>query len=270
VSEASAGGQETPPGLAVGDRGHATEPPPDAPTKASVQPVETSTGERAGASASRRVAVTLMYSGTVVAPRIAALLWVIAAGVSCRTGGMESGPRVVQPGAPGESSRVISAGQPSRIPYTEADVHFMQGMIVHHAQALEMTALLRARTSRADMKMLALRIDVSQADEIKMMRRWLEVRGQTAPSEHAHDGMPMPGMLTPDQMARLAAATDAEFDRLFLEGMIQHHGGALVMVAELFATPAAGQDAEIFDFASHVDADQRMEIDRMRGMLRAK
>ena len=146
----------------------------------------------------------------------------------------------------------------------------MQGMIGHHAQALDMTALVPSRTSREDLKKLALRIEVAQADEIKMMQRWLQDRGQTVPGPHAmhmHGATLMPGMLTPEQMSALAAAKGAEFDRLFLEGMIQHHGGALTMVHDLFATPGAGQEADIFGFASDVDADQRAEIDRMRSML---
>ena len=148
----------------------------------------------------------------------------------------------------------------------------MQGMIHHHAQALDMTELLATRTNSEDMKKLALRISVSQTDEIKMMRRWLTVRGQEVPGEHAHHmpGAPlMPGMLNAEEMARLAAAKGTEFDRLFLEGMIKHHGGALTMVHDLFATPGAGQDSEIYAFASDVDADQRMEIDRMAAMLAA-
>jgi uncharacterized protein (DUF305 family) len=122
------------------------------------------------------------------------------------------------------------------------------------------------------MQMLGKRIDLSQADEIKMMRRWLEVRGQEIPGEHAmhmHGATLMPGMLTPEEMERLAAAKGTEFDRLFLEGMMKHHGGAITMVNELFATPGAGQEVEIFSFASDVDADQRMEIDRMGAMLNA-
>ena len=130
--------------------------------------------------------------------------------------------------------------------------------------------LLATRTQSEDMKRLALRISLSQADEIKLMRHWLEVRGQEAPNEHAHHlpGAPMmPGMLTPEEMNRLAAVKGADFDRLFLEGMIKHHAGALTMVQELFATPGAGQDSEVFAFASDVEADQRMEIDRMGAML---
>jgi uncharacterized protein (DUF305 family) len=155
--------------------------------------------------------------------------------------------------------------------YTAADVTFMQGMIGHHQQAIEMTDLLKTRTRNPDMQKLALRIEVSQADEIKMMQRWLEVRGQEIPSLHAmhmHGATLMPGMLTAEEMARLAAASGPVFDRLFLEGMIKHHGGALTMVQELFATRGAGQESEIFAFASDVDADQRMEIERMAGMLK--
>jgi uncharacterized protein (DUF305 family) len=195
--------------------------------------------------------------------------------VSCASNPKTTKPPLVQPGAPGQASRAIAPEQAldqSKISFTQADVTFMQGMIGHHSQALEMTALLATRTNREDMRKLALRIETSQSDEIKMMQRWLEVRGQTVPGPHAmhmHGAKLMPGMLTADEMSRLAAAKGAEFDRLFLEGMIKHHGGALTMVEELFATPGAGQEAEIFAFASDVDADQRMEIDRMRAMLAA-
>ena len=159
----------------------------------------------------------------------------------------------------------------SRVQHTAADVRFMQGMIGHHAQALEMTALLTSRTESESMRKLALRIQLSQADEIQMMQRWLEARGLQVPTEHArhmHGATLMPGMLTTEEMERLAGASGAAFDRIFLDFMIKHHEGALIMVKELFSTPAAGQESEIFAFASDVDADQRMEIDRMRGMLR--
>lgn len=177
------------------------------------------------------------------------------------------------PGAPGHATQVISAEKAtdlSQVQFVGGDIKFMQGMIGHHSQALEMVALVPTHTSNGDLKKLALRIDVSQADEIKMMQRWLEVRGQQVPgvnAMHGHSTGLMPGMLTPDEMERLAAARGAAFDRLFLEGMIKHHGGALTMVDALFAEPGAGQDSEIFAFASDVDADQRMEIDRMGGML---
>ena len=147
----------------------------------------------------------------------------------------------------------------------------MQGMIGHHAQAIEMTTLLKTRTERQDMKLLALRIEVSQTDEIRMMRHWLSDRGQEVPSEHAHHAHGaklMPGMLTPDEIGQLTAAKGAEFDRLFLQFMIKHHEGAVVMVKDLLAQPGAAQEAEVFAFASDVEADQQMEINRMRGMLR--
>lgn len=162
--------------------------------------------------------------------------------------------------------------------YTEADVRFMHGMIAHHAQALAMTALVPARSARDDIRLLAERIEVSQRAEIAMMRRWLEARHEAAPSEDAHHehheaaGPPMlmPGMLTAEELARLASATGAEFDRLFLSFMIRHHEGALEMVGALFASQGAAQEPETFRFASDVDADQRAEIARMRRMLDAR
>jgi len=196
-----------------------------------------------------------------------------AAGAACRTGQPGGNPQIVQPGAPGQPTRVISAEKAtdlSRVQFTPADVRFMQGMIGHHAQAIEMVALLPERTRRDDMRLLAKRIEVSQADEIQMMQRWLEGRGQQVPGPHAHHapGVPlMPGMLTAEEMSRLAGASGAAFDRLFLELMIKHHEGALTMVEELYSVPAAGQESEIHAFASDVVADQKMEIDRMRGML---
>ena len=186
---------------------------------------------------------------------------------------MKTAPPIVQPGAPGESSRVIpkeKAVDLSQVQHTSADVRFMQGMIGHHAQALEMTALLQSRTASEDMRKLAQRIDVSQSDEIKMMQHWLKARGLPVPDEHAHHAhgaVLMPGMLTAEEMARLTDAKGQTFDRLFLQFMIKHHEGALTMVENLFATPGAGQESEIFAFASDVDADQRMEIDRMGAML---
>lgn len=155
----------------------------------------------------------------------------------------------------------------------EADVRFVTGMIGHHAQALEMVALVPDRATRDDVRMMAERIAVSQRDEIALMERWLRARGEPVPgadSTHAHHGgahAHMPGMLTAEEMQRLAAASGAEFDRLFLELMIRHHEGALAMVAELFGTRGGGQESAVFHIASEVDADQRMEIDRMRTML---
>jgi uncharacterized protein (DUF305 family) len=210
--------------------------------------------------------------------RFASLLLTLSA-LACHTAATTSAPPIVQPGAPGAEAKVIgadAAADLSAIRHTPADVRFMQGMIAHHAQALEMTALLRTRTSREEMRLLAQRIDISQADEIGMMQEWLRSRGEDVPAAHAHanhggsahGGGLMPGMLTPEELGRLAASTGAEFDRLFLEFMIKHHAGALTMVEELFAQAGAGQEPEIFAFASDVEADQRMEIERMGAMLK--
>ena len=205
----------------------------------------------------------------------------MVAGAGCRTAAPApatapvppgpQAPAIIQPGAPGQPSTVAASTGPVRIPHVKADTEFMQGMIGHHAQALDMVALLETRSESADMKMLALRIKVSQQDEIRFMRNWLASRGETVPDEHAHhahDFKRMPGMLSPDEMAKLAAAKGRDFDRLFLEYMITHHDGALVMVDALFKTDGAGQESEIYAFASDVIADQQMEIDRMAGMLR--
>lgn len=184
----------------------------------------------------------------------------------------EQRPRTVQPGAPGEPTRAVEAGETrASITHTDADVAFMQGMIGHHRQAIEMVELLQTRTEREDMKLLGLRIAVSQEDEIRFMTRWLRERGAEVPSAHAHHmpGGMMPGMLSAEEMAALAAARGEAFDKLFLEGMIKHHGGALVMVDELFRADGAGQEAAIYAFASDVVADQQMEIDRMAAMLGA-
>ena len=196
-----------------------------------------------------------------------------AALAACRTGGSNT-PPLVQPGAPGEPSRVITpsaAIDTSQVQHTAADIRFMRGMIGHHSQALEMTALARTHASSEAIRRLALRIELSQADEIKMMQEWLRARGAPLPDPHAHHGPGaplMPGMLTQEEMARLAAAKGPAFDHLFLELMIKHHEGALVMVEELFSQPGAGQEAEIFAFASDVEADQRMEIQRMAMLYR--
>lgn len=226
-----------------------------------------------------RVTVSLMK--TLIFPGFLAILLAGGASAGCRSAGVEAKPqaadqppRIVQPGAPGQEGRTVTAAQAadlSKVQATDADVKFMQGMIGHHAQAVEMVELLGQRSADADMKKLALRIQVSQEDEMKMMREWLEKRGQEVPGPHAHHtGMLMPGMLTPEEMAKLAAAKGREFDVLFLEGMIKHHGGALIMVEQLFSSPGAGQESDIFAFASDVEADQRMEIERMAGMLKER
>ncbi len=180
---------------------------------------------------------------------------------------------IVQPGPPGAASRNISADEAtnlSGVQYTAADVEFMQGMISHHAQALEMTELLASRTESEVMRKLALRIELSQADEIQMMQNWLSARGEKVTDVHAHHAEGahlMPGMLTREEMASLQEARGTAFDGLFLELMIKHHQGALIMVEDLLSKPGAGQDSDIFAFISDINADQSMEIDRMAAML---
>ena len=195
-----------------------------------------------------------------------------------------STPVVVQPGAPGQPTKTLPPSTKAKLPpLSRADVEFMQGMIMHHAQAIEMTALIRSHTENKGLRALGARISRSQDDEIVFMKRWLAARGESlsmpapvnmpgmshADSSHLMmDSMPlMPGMLTAEQMAALCEATGAEFDRLFLTGMIQHHNGALTMVKDLFGTAGAGQDAEIFGFATDVDTGQRAEIKIMQSML---
>ena len=191
--------------------------------------------------------------------------------LSCRSSDLNT--PVLQPGAPGEPTRSITTQQATDlrgVQATPADVEFMQGMIGHHQQAIEMAELLTTRTSDEAMRKLGQRIEISQVDEIHMMQRWLTVRRQPVPDEHAmhmHGATLMPGMLTPEEMDHLAAAKGRAFDRLFLEGMIKHHGGALTMVADLFSHAGAGQEPDIFMFVSDVDADQRAEIARMSAML---
>jgi len=151
-------------------------------------------------------------------------------------------------------------------------------MIMHHAQAVEMTALINDRTTNKNLRLLGSRISHSQADEMKYMERWLRLRGESTSmpmsSMHHMPGMDMskhqmlmPGMLTEEQMDALKNAKADEFDRLFLTGMIQHHKGALTMVEELFNTAGAGQDSELFNFATDVDSGQRAEIRIMEAML---
>jgi uncharacterized protein (DUF305 family) len=186
------------------------------------------------------------------------------------------GPRIVQPGQPGEASRVIgdaATARGSALRHTAADVRFVQGMIAHHAQAIVMSELAPSRVQGQDVLMLARRIAISQLDEITLMQQWLRQRGESVPDpahhmhgEHAHGH----GMLTEQELASLAAASGVEFERLFLQFMIRHHEGALVMVSELFASPGAAQDTDVFRLASEVDTDQRIEIARMQAMLSAR
>lgn len=192
-------------------------------------------------------------------------------------------PVVVQPGAPGKPTRTLPPTIRGTLPpASPADVLFMQGMIMHHAQAVVMTALIESHTENKDVRLLGARISRSQSDEIRFMKRWLAFRGQPismpdmpgmnmSHGNMSHGSMAlMPGMLTPEQMDALSKATGEEFDHLFLTGMIQHHGGALTMVKDLFDTAGAGQDAELFDFTSDVDSGQRAEIRIMQSMLEKK
>ena len=185
-------------------------------------------------------------------------------------------PVIVQPGAPGQPTKILPPDTRLKLPpHSAKNVEFMQGMIMHHAQAVEMTAMIASRTEDVQVKLMGERISKSQSDEIEMMQKWLKARGESTEmkmSGHDHGGhgshsMTMPGMLTKDQMDELRESTGAKFDRLFLTGMIQHHKGALVMVDELFKSPGAGQDAELFNFASDVDSGQRAEIRSMELLL---
>ena len=181
---------------------------------------------------------------------------------------------IIQPGAPGEPSRPISPEEASdlaSIQYTDADAKFMQGMIPHHAQALEMTALVRTRSNREAMRLLAGRIELSQEDEIAMMQAWLGDRGLEVTDAHAHHAPGfdlMPGMLTAGELERLEQAQGAEFDALFLELMIKHHTGALTMVEDLLGQPGSAQDSILYAFTTDVTSDQTSEIERMDAMLR--
>jgi len=230
----------------------------------------------------------LLFVGAILAPAGAA--------VAGQT------PPIFQPGAPGAPSRVITADEAiklSRSSYTADDVAFMQHMIVHHAQAVEMVTLLEAQGADAKVKRLGRRIALSQQAEMDQMRGWLMDRAQpvempgmaadphaahgapAATGHDAHAGMDhgshgaaasdetpvMAGMLSPRQMRTLAAASGAAFDRLFLQGMIQHHQGALDMVDELMVQPDAAQDTFLSDFTTSVVADQSAEILRMQSLL---
>jgi uncharacterized protein (DUF305 family) len=179
-------------------------------------------------------------------------------------------------GAPAQGLHATPPGL-GRLPYTDADVDFMAGMIPHHAQAVVMAGWAPSHGARADVAVLCERIVVAQRDEIAMMQTWLQDRGQFVPDATStrhrmkmngveHD-MLMPGMLTDEEMAALDRARGHEFDRLFLIGMIKHHQGAIDMVDVLFKAYGAAQDETVFRFASDVYADQSTEIDRMNKML---
>lgn len=229
-----------------------------------------------------------------------AVLWVcLSAPALCQDNGV---PAPVQPGAPGQPSTTltaVTAAPPAKTP-SEADIRFMQDMIMHHGQAVEMTELAKTRADASAVKEMAAKIDLSQGDEIRWMKQWLAERGVAPETTGGKDDMAdmagmdmtgmdmagtdhggkaagktdpmdvamMPGMLTPRQMQALRKADGKQFDNLFLTGMMQHHNGALLMVKQLFQQPGAGQDPQLFDFANDVDNTQLAEIDIMKGILR--
>ena len=181
---------------------------------------------------------------------------------------------IVQPGKPGEPARELTAEQAIDVAvssYSPDDVRFMQDMIPHHQQAVEMAALVADRTNRPELADAAGRINLSQRDEIEFMEKWLSDRGEAVPdpSDHAamHTDHRMAGMATPEQMADLAAATGTAFDRLFLQLMITHHEGAVTMVEELHEQPGAAYDPVLFEFTTDVTNDQTAEIERMHAVL---
>lgn len=213
-------------------------------------------------------------------------VWRIAAGAAliaaCQTSTRSAVPGAPAPATaesahrhtPGSTvdsgSAVPAAARDTASHEMDADTRFMHHMTAHHAQALAMVELVPSRTTSQGLRLLAERIDISQKDEIALMRRWLESHGKPLPDAGAHSAhMTMPGMLGEADMARLRAATGVEFELLFLQLMIRHHQGALTMVRELLGSQGAAQDSEVYRLVSDIDADQQAEIARMQGMLRA-
>jgi uncharacterized protein (DUF305 family) len=216
--------------------------------------------------------------------RLSVLMAAATASISCSSAhpgtvqtSPSSGPQAAG-GDHGERAAIAQAKADSvRHPYTEADVHFMSGMISHHAQAIVMAGWAPTHDASPSVRTLAARIINAQQDEIATMQTWLRDRQQPVPAADAKGTtmmmngverpMLMPGMLTDAQMKELDQARGAEFDRLFLTYMIQHHRGAVSMVQDLFGTYGAGQDEVVFKFASDVNVDQSTEIARMERML---
>ena len=194
---------------------------------------------------------------------------------ACHGGGHATGAPA--PDRPPSTSTVAAPAPPGRYAFTPADVHFMSGMIPHHAQAVLIAGWAPTHGAGSAVRLLCERIVVAQRDEIAMMQTWLRDRRQPVPDANAkalhmsmggmeHD-MLMPGMLTEEQLAELDKARGVDFDRIFLADMIRHHEGAITMVNELFGSQGAGQDETVFRFASDVYADQTTEIERMQKML---
>jgi uncharacterized protein (DUF305 family) len=225
-------------------------------------------------SAANRKRVWILAACAVLPVLVAVAGWRTWNGSAEATG--EIPPNIVRPGKPGHPSQTLSADELQELEtpaHTVADVEFMQGMIHHHAQALLMTSYVPQRSDRRDIALLARRMDISQRSELEQMQDWLEQRGEVAPSAHiphghAHGpgGRIMPGMLTVSELARLRASNERAFDRLFVRSMIRHHQGALTMVAQLYAANG-GVEPAVDAFARHVQADQEIEIGRMRALL---
>ena len=176
-----------------------------------------------------------------------------------------------KPAATVQQQAMAGMSAPVKIPagaiFTEADVHFMQGMIAHHAQAIYMSNMAGAHEGNPRLLKFAAKIAQSQTAEIRLMQGWLRRNGQSAPDTSSWHTMQMPGMLTAQQLKDLDGSNGVDFDREFLNLMIQHHEGALQMVSDLFASPLAGQDVDVSVFANDVETVQTAEINMMHGML---
>lgn len=205
---------------------------------------------------------------------IAALL--VTGLTACTAGPEEAVPPasapVVQIGGPGEPNRTLSPEEAAALtspPYVESDVLFVRDMLHHHSQALAMTGFVPDRSHDESVHLLAERMEIGQTDEMAMLERWLQDRGEPVrdpDAAHGHSAASMPGLLTDAEMAQLEAAEGEEFDILFLTFMIKHHQGAIQMVQELYAA-GGGQEVEIGTMALHIEADQNIEIKRMQQML---
>ena len=213
-------------------------------------------------TASRYFLGTLIRSACVVAT------------MSAQTTAALAQAPIIQPGAPGDPPRELTAEDAIKVAvtgYSPADVRFMQDMIPHHHQALEMAALAPDRTNQPDLLEAARRIAASQADEIRFMQSWLRERGRQVPDPAAHGAMHtdhrMAGMASPEQMAQLAAANGTDFDRLFLELMVRHHEGAVKMVRNLLKQEGTAFDPMLFEFTTDVTNDQWAEIEKMNALL---
>ncbi|MFT5501242.1 MAG: hypothetical protein ACI88G_001376, partial [Woeseiaceae bacterium] len=181
---------------------------------------------------------------------------------------------IIQPGAPGDAARELSAEEAIEIAntsYSPDDAQFMKDMIPHHNQAVQMSELVADRTNLQELNDVAGRIDASQIDEIDFMKGWLSDRGESVPEPTEHDAMhtahEMAGMASPEQMADLADAEGTDFDRLYLSLMIKHHEGAVKMVEELLEQPGSAYDPVLFQFTDDVTNDQNAEIERMNALL---